>query len=367
VGTSFLPVHYYRLPRLASLSKLITFAYGDRMTFAQRLINCVTELVASLTDPFGDKIIPFDASTMAVTGPLSNISSVTVMEAVRRSSLWLMVEDIAVGYAWPLMPNTVPICDIMTGRPVRPLSEDLEKFVSASIDGVIVVSFGSYLDNVPDYVVDKFCDAFRRLRAGVHVVWKLRKSTSCSDAAHVKTLPWIPQNDLLADDRVRLFISHGGLNGLMETIYHAKPVVIFPLISDQPANAAAVVSKGFAIRMDIGDFTADSLLGNMEEILSNRRYEENVRVWSSIVRDRSETTAERVSNVIEHVIKYGDKHLRTGGYELSLLEYLMFDVFVAIYFVIVANFLAIYFVLRCICRKRQQNVQLTLHSKTKTH
>ena len=165
-----------------------------------------------------------------------------------------------------------------------------------------------------------------------------------------------------------LFVSHGGLNGLMETIYHAKPVPVFPMYSDQPANAAAVVAKGFAIRMDIGEFTSDSLLENMDEILSDRKYEANVRRWSSIVRDRRDTPAERVSHMVDHVIKYGDRHLRTGGFEMSLSEFLMFDVFAVVFVIVVANVVASYFVLRCLyscmCRQRSRMRKL---AKTKSH
>jgi 2-hydroxyacylsphingosine 1-beta-galactosyltransferase len=362
MGICFGPAYSYRVPRLASFSATPSLDYGDRMTFTQRLMNFVFMITASLTDPLRRLEIPADRLR-------GNSSAITVLEAIRRSSLWLMVEDSAVGYATPHMPNTIPVGDVMTGRPGLPLPADLEKFVAASTGGVVVVSFGSYLDNVPDYVVDKFCDAFRRLRSGLHVVWKLRKSHSCSDATNVRTLPWIPQNDLLADDRVRLFVSHGGLNGLMETIYHAKPVIVFPLFSDQPANAAAVASKGFAIRMDIGDFTADSLLANMEEMLTNRSYEEKVRLWSSIVRDRPDTAAERVSNMVDHVIKYGGEHLRSGAFEMSLLEFLMFDVFAVFYLACMTCVVTSYFSLRSLwkrlrCRQQSRSAK---RRKTKAH
>jgi len=31
--------------------------------------------------------------------------------------------------------------------------------------------------------------------------------------------------------------------------------------------------------------------------------------------------------MIDHVIKYGDRHLRTGAYELSIAQFFMFDIF----------------------------------------
>jgi len=63
-------------------------------------------------------------------------------------------------------------------------------------------------------------------------------------APNVRVMTWLPQNDLLANDRVRLFISHGGFNSLIEAVYHAKPVIVFPILFDQPDNAAVVRAKG---------------------------------------------------------------------------------------------------------------------------
>jgi hypothetical protein len=36
---------------------------------------------------------------------------------------------------------------------------------------------------------------------------------------------WIPQNDILAHPNVLLFVSHGGLNGILESLFHGKPVL----------------------------------------------------------------------------------------------------------------------------------------------
>jgi 2-hydroxyacylsphingosine 1-beta-galactosyltransferase len=241
------------------------------------------------------------------------------------------VEDIAVGYPQPLMPNTIAIGDIAAGRPSLPLPEQLEKFLHAATRGVIVLAFGSYFDYIPDGAAHKFCDAFEKLESdGIRVLWKSSRSDLCAGIGNVQVTRWIPQNDLLADKRVILFISHGGFNGLIEAVYHAKPVIVFPLVADQSANANAAVKNGYGIRMDIGDFTADLLLENINRILSDRKYKENAERWSSILRDRRDTAAERVSRAVEHVIKYGDSHLRSGAFELNVLQFFMFDVYAVI-------------------------------------
>lgn len=135
------------------------------------------------------------------------------------------------GYPKPHMPNTVGIGDLMTGQVVKPLPADLQKYIDDSSHGVILVSFGSFFDYVPRDIAEKFCNVFRSLK--YRFIWKLKMSEHCPDVSNVKILPWIPQNDLLAAEKVRLFISHAGFNSLAESLYHAKPIIVFPIALDQ--------------------------------------------------------------------------------------------------------------------------------------
>jgi len=264
------------------------------------------------------------------------------------------------------MPNTVAIGDIMAGRPGQALPRDLEDFLSASKDGVILVSFGSYLDfTVLPEVVRKFCDAFIDRRNRLRVIWKTKDTKICSsDDGRIKLMSWIPQNDLIADPRVQMFISHGGLNSIIESTYHAKPLIIFPIHMDQLANAAAAEAKGLGIRIDIGDFSSETLLSNIDKLLHDPTYRRNVRLSSAILRDRPHTAAQRVSAMIDHVIKYGDEHLRTGAFELSTAQFFMFDIFVFLLTACIAVLLTV--ILMCYCVYRTCRRCCCPHKKSKT-
>jgi len=250
------------------------------------------------------------------------------------------------------MPNTVAVGDIMARQPGKALPPDLEDFMSTSKHGVILVSFGSYFDFIPQDIVRKFCDAFTDGRNRLCVIWKMKDTDLCTgaDGSRVKLMPWVPQNDLLADPRVQLFISHGGFNSIIESVYHAKPLIIFPIFSDQLKNAAAAESKGFAIRMDIGNFSSETFLSNMDKLLHDPSYRRNAHRASAILRDRPDTAAQRVSAIIDHVIKYGDQHLRTGAYELSTAEFFMFDIFAILLAAGVGVLLVVMIVCYCVCR-----------------
>jgi UDP-glucoronosyl and UDP-glucosyl transferase len=156
---------------------------------------------------------------------------------------------------------------------------------------------------------------------------------------------------LLADPRVRLFITHAGLNSIIESTYHGKPIITFPIGLDQPNNAQMAASKGFGIRMDIGDFDAEGLLSAIDAVLTDSKYRLNAERASAIMRDRRQTPAERVSDAIEHVIKYGEKDLRTAAFDLNVMQFIMFDIFAFIFVVFIAISAATISVC-CVVRRR---------------
>jgi glucuronosyltransferase len=71
---------------------------------------------------------------------------------------------------------------------------------------------------------------------------------------------------------VKLFISHGGISGLYETIDAGVPILGFPLFGDQPRNIDTLVNNGMAISMDLFSVTKESFLKNVLDLLNNEKY-----------------------------------------------------------------------------------------------
>lgn len=49
-------------------------------------------------------------------------------------------------------------------------------------------------------------------------------------------LNWAPQRFILSHPAIRLFISHGGWNSLLESMSAGKPVLVWPFFADQTMN-----------------------------------------------------------------------------------------------------------------------------------
>ena len=322
----------FGIPRLPSF--VSSLGYTDEMTFSQRLLSFLHDAASialvNMTTHYSERYAPHKP-------PMDTL------KLFGRSSVWFFMEHLTIGYPAPQMPNTAALGDIMA-QPAKPLPKDLQAFLDEATEGALIVSFGSFFDYIPEFVAKRFCEAFRRIK--YRIVWKLKNAEFCSALKNAKMLPWIPQNDLLAHKNVRLLITHGGLNSLVETVYHAKPVIVFPIALDQPSNAVAVSDKGYGISMKLSNFTFEELEQNINRIFSDSSYAEKAKHASSILKDRPNSPAQRAAFLIEHVIKHGDNHLQTRASKLSSFQFIMFDIFL---FVLCLFTLIVLAIAICIC------------------
>ena len=88
---------------------------------------------------------------------------------------------------------------------------------------------------------------------------------------NIKPVAWLPQNDLLAHKKLKLFVSHVGLNSLYEAAYYGVPVVAVPLFADQFDNALLLEDRGFGLSVNFRELTADQLYTTIQRVLNDPR------------------------------------------------------------------------------------------------
>jgi hypothetical protein len=97
--------------------------------------------------------------------------------------------------------------------------------------------------------------------------------TTCTSTAHSGSLlltGWVPQVPLLLHINTRVFITHGGMNGIAEGLFARLPLYCLPLFSDQPDNCAHAQDKGFALSASQWRFeTPISIQESIARLLSN--------------------------------------------------------------------------------------------------
>lgn len=78
----------------------------------------------------------------------------------------------------------------------------------------------------------------------------------------------MPQIDILAG-HAQLFITHGGNNSVIESMYYGVPMIISPMFSDQYDNAQRVTEKGYGQRINAYTCTPQQLLDLIEQVLAD--------------------------------------------------------------------------------------------------
>ena len=241
------------------------------------------------------------------------------------------------------MPDVIPVGTLI-GRPAKPLMGDFAELMDSSPQGVILISFGSTVDELASPALTNLFIALQQFDE--RVIFKSKqKIENAPDNVHV--VDWMPQNDLLAHPNMRLFVTHGGMNSFIESVYHGVPLLVAPFAVDQHGNAALVKSQGFGEILDLNDFTSDELKNLIKTITRDTRYKTTATKLSAIFRELQAPGLRDPVFWIEHVIKYGASHLRSHAYDMPFYQYVMFDV--SVFLVACGLLMAVVMLLFCRC------------------
>ncbi len=71
--------------------------------------------------------------------------------------------------------------------------------------------------------------------------------------------------------KVKVFITHGGMNSMTEAISSGTPTVAVPLFGDQEHNVAVAVKRGVSVFVSKRNINTETLTGALQEILQNEK------------------------------------------------------------------------------------------------
>lgn len=318
VSTSLLYMPWeHRFPALPSFSPLfLTWTDSADITFLSRLQNL---LIFLRSESILAAMAPRNNSLLEKFAPGTKHWN----ELLHRSELFLVGTDHHLGNTVPQMPNYISMAGISAGK-AKKLPPDLDELMRHAKGGVILMSCGSICRYFPEDVIVKYLEAFGKLNQTI--LAKIHIPDGYVIPENVHPLSWLPQNDLLGHPNMKLFITHCGNGGQHEALYHGVPIVGIPLFAEQHLNCIRCHKKGFGLCMDVHDFTSDQLLSNIQEVMTNPKYRSAIQKASEIFRNQPMHPLNRTIFWIEHVMKYGGKHLRSFAMDMPLYEFLMLDV-----------------------------------------
>ncbi|GAA6231317.1 UDP-glucuronosyltransferase-like [Lates japonicus] len=306
------------------------------MTFPERVKN----MIMSFVESYICKIIyvHFDDLVSKYFG-----DNMTYKDLVSHGAIWLLRYDFTFEWPRPVMPNMVFIGGINCAKKA-PLPADLEEFVNGSgDDGFIVFTMGSMVSNMPEDKAKQFFDAFQQIPQ--RVVWRYTGVTPGDVPENVRLMKWLPQNDLLAHPKAKVFITHGGTHGIYEGICNAVPMLMFPLFGDQGDNVHRMVVRGVAEKLSIYDVTTEKLLVALNKLTHDKTYKEKMVELSQIHLDRPVQPLDLAVFWTEFIMRHkGATHLRVAAHELNWIQYHSLDV---ICFFVIILLTVLWVTLRC--------------------
>lgn len=299
----------------------------DKMGFIERVEN----IMVSLYDMIGRRFYYYPKLNQMTREAFSKLENQrggklpSVEELEKKVSVHLMNSNSAMSYPRPKMPGMVDIAGVHI-KSQKPLPMDIQEFLDGAEHGVILVAFGTFLQpsKMPAEKYKAMTSVFAKLKQ--RVIWKWEdESTKFSE--NVMARKWLPQADILAHKNVKLLIGHGGVFGLQEAIYHAKPTIIFPFYGDQHLNGFKVERDGIGMLQSMRDLTAESFADAIQSVLNNATIYENIKLKSEIFRTNQNSPLDEAIWWIEYVLKFnGAPHIQSAARDMSWFRYLSLDI-----------------------------------------
>lgn len=164
----------------------------------------------------------------------SDFPKLSIAKIEKRIKLSLINYHPAIDLPQPTSPDIISIGGFHIRDP-KPIPEEFNKVIDSSSNGVVVFALGTNIKS-EDLGLERLNKILKALGEipEYTFLWKLDKQglkLSIPKNVHVKK--WLPQTDILAHPKTKLFISHCGMLSSLEAVWYGVPVLGIPVFLDQ--------------------------------------------------------------------------------------------------------------------------------------
>jgi glucuronosyltransferase len=141
---------------------------------------------------------------------------------------------------------------------------------------------------------------------------------------------WVPQASLLAHNSTKLFITHCGMGGTLESLASSIPLVCIPIWADQFGVATRVVSAGAGLQLKNGDVHDADLEQAIQRTLADASFKRHAERLSKLLKFAG--GANKAADLIllfldiggqgEHLVNYFDL-APSWRYQITLISILV--------------------------------------------
>ncbi|KAK0398015.1 hypothetical protein QR680_002386 [Steinernema hermaphroditum] len=276
-----------------------------------------------------------------------------IMEEMGDCSLIITNSDPLLDFPRPTLDKVINIGGVSVPKP-KPLTEEWEEILSRR-EKTVLVSFGSITQSqwMPEKMKKTLIECFKRFPE-VTFIWKYERPEDnlAEDAPNVVIIKWVPQNDLLNHKNLTMFVTHAGMNSILEAANRGIPLLSIPLFGDQMRNAKMIV------RAEIGEeadksllYDADGFSRKLRNVLENEEYAKKAKRLAEMMSNRPISHRENLVKHIEFVARFGRlPNMKPASVELSFIQYFLLDIIAVAAVVTLLTLIVCFIVIRKVIR-----------------
>ncbi|GMR37604.1 hypothetical protein PMAYCL1PPCAC_07799 [Pristionchus mayeri] len=252
----------------------------------------------------------------------------SINEISSNAAFTFINQEPLIDFATPILSRTVLIGGIGAKEPKK-LDKELERIFSHR-SKTVLISFGSIVQShaLPLQVKHNILQAVSRF-PDITFLWKYEKpeddfaTVALANTSNLHMLKWTPQNDILADERLVAFITHGGMASTQETALRGKPGLFIPFLADQPRNSGMMERNGLGkvyYKHDLHD--AEKFYAAVKDLIENESYHNNMAKIGEMIAQKPFSAKEMMVKTVELAARFGPSPaLRPQSFDMNWIEY----------------------------------------------
>lgn len=321
---------------------------SDRMDFWQRAFNLYMS-----TGTLVLHWLATDRTTEVFRKYVPNFPN--VREIAANSSLCFVNSDEVLDLQRPTISKTIFIGGLGVPTINKPLDEKFSKIMAKGKEGVVIISLGSIVPfgSLPSPAKQEVLGVIREMK-DYHFLIKIAKDDEntkilTKEIPNIDLVDWLPQVDLLSHPRLKLFVMHGGINGLVEAALKAVPVVVIPVFADQQRNGKMAERRGIGTVINKLEIGRDTFKEAVSKMLKNSSYKENAIRIAKLMKEKPFSPEERLVRWTKFAIDHGVlEEFHVEGSRLNTIVYYNLDVFAVLGTVSIVLFYVLLYVVKSV-------------------
>uniref|UniRef100_A0A8D8DYN0 UDP-glucuronosyltransferase 2B15 n=1 Tax=Culex pipiens TaxID=7175 RepID=A0A8D8DYN0_CULPI len=314
-----------------------TLNYDSHMTFLERLENAFIYAA----DYFYRTYVFLPATDKQIR-QIPAFKNMPYVGSLQEKTMLVMVNSHhSVDFPEPIPQNMVMVGGLQIMDP-KPLPEDIKKFIDSGRKGAILFSLGTNVlsSDLGDERISMFLEAIQQFPE-YNFLWKFEADLKNHRVPkNLMVKKFLPQNDILTQTKIKLFITHAGLLSTHEATWHGVPMVGIPFIADQYRNLEKSLQAGVAERLVIWTVSTDKIVSTIRKVLEDDGYRVRMKAKSALFRDQPEKPLERALWWIDWCLRHPNAEtirsptIRLGPWKSELYDVKLLLVLVALLVVV---------------------------------